>query len=432
MIWNEEYETMSREDVEQLQLERLQATLQRVQRSMAFYQKVFGEIGFLPEDMKNLSDLSSLPFTTKENLRDNYPYGMFSVPLREVVRLHTSSGTTGRPTVVGYTANDINIWTELVARVMTAAGINRDDVVQIAFDYGLITAAFGLHFGAEKIGASVIPMSTADGKRHITIMQDYRTTVLISPPSTALYLGQIIEESGHDPDILSLRTGLFGAEPWSEDRRREIEAKLKIKALDIYGISEIIGPGVAGECEEKAGLHLFEDHFIPEIIDPKTGRTLAEGETGELVLTTITKEAIPLIRYRTGDITRLWREDCACGRRTIKMGRVLHRSDDMIIIRGINVLPSQVGDALRKIEGAEPRFRLVIDREEGLDYLEVLVEVNEKFFFDEIKRQETLVEVIRKIVRESLDLDVRVKLVEPKTMEKELETRPLVEDRRKV
>ncbi len=431
MIWNPEYETMSPEDTRQLQLERLQATLHRVYRSVAFYRKVFDDLGFLPEDLKDQSRLAALPFTTKTHLRDSYPYGMFAVPLREVVRLHSSAGTTGRPTVVGYTANDIATWTELVARCMTAAGISRDDVVQIAFDYGLITAAFGLHFGAERIGASVIPMSTADDRRQITIMQDYHTTALVSTPSLAVHLGRALAEMGGDRASLSLRIGLFGTEPWSEERRREIEELLGITALDIYGLSEIIGPGVAGECGAKAGLHLFEDHFIAEIIDPRSGRVLPEGETGELVLTTITKEAFPLLRYRTGDITRLWRETCSCGRRTVKMDRVFRRSDDLVIVRGVGVSPLQVEEILAGIEGAEPKFRLVADTADGLDYLEVLVEVSPQNFFDEMRKQKTLAEEIRRRIGERLDLDVRVKLVEPKTMAEEFKSKPRVEDRRK-
>ncbi len=430
MIWNGEYEMMKREDMRQLQLERLQATLHRVYRSVAFYKKVFDGMGFLPEDLKSLADLGRLPLTTKGNLHESYPYGLLAVPLREVVRLHTSSGTTGRPTVVGYTANDIAIWTELVARCMTAAGITKDDVVQIAFDYGLFAAAFGLQFGAEKIGASVIPMSTADHQRQITIMQDYRTTALVSTPSLAVHLGKVLEESGAGRSSLHLRLGLFTAESWSEERRSAIERRLGITALDIYGLAEIIGPGIAGECGAKNGLHLFEDHFVPEIIDPRTERVLGGEGTGELVLTTITKEACPLIRYRTGDITRLWYDECACGRRTVKMARVSHRSDDMIIVRGINVYPYQVEEILKTIEGAKPAFRLVVDTEEGLDYLEVLVEVGQSIFFDEMRKQKTLAEAIRKGIGEKLDLEVRVRLVEPKSMAEELATKPRVEDRR--
>jgi phenylacetate-CoA ligase len=430
MIWNREYETMSREDMRQLQLERLQATLHRVYRSVTFYQGAFDQAGFQPEDLKDLDGLAKLSFTTKAHLRDSYPYGMFAVPLREVVRLHTSSGTAARPTVVGYTANDIAVWTEIVARAMTAAGLSRDDVVQIAFDYGLMTAAFGLHFGAERIGASVIPMSTADAERHIRIMQDYRTTAFVSTPSLALHLGRVMRETGVDRRKLSLRIGLFGTEPWSEERRAEIEVGLGITALDIYGLSEVIGPGVAGECEAKSGLHLFEDHFIPEIVDPVTGSILPEGSEGELVITTISKEACPLIRFRTGDVTRLWYEECSCGRRTVKIGRVFRRTDDRIIIRGINVSPMQVEEILLGIEGAQPRFRLIADSEDGLDYLEVAVEVGQSIFFDQMKRQKTLAEEIKRRIAERLDLDVRVKLVEPKTMGEELRTKPPVEDRR--
>jgi phenylacetate-CoA ligase len=430
MIWNQEYETLTRDDTAQLQLERLQSTIRRVYRSVAFYHKVFNDLGFVPGDLRDREDLGRLPFTTKNHLRENYPYDMFAVPLREVVRLHTSSGTTGRPTVVGYTANDIAVWTELVARAMTAAGISRDDVVQIAFDYGLMTAAFGLHFGAERVGASVIPMSTADDDRQLTIMQDYRTTALVSTPSMAAHLGEHLAERGLPLATFSLRVGLFGTEPWSEERRRFIEEHLRITALDIYGLSEIIGPGVAGECLVKNGLHLWEDHFIPEIIDPASGRVLGEGEEGELVITTLTKEAFPLLRYRTGDLTRLWYEECPCGRRTVKMGRVARRTDDLIIVRGVAVAPLQVEELLAGVEGTQPRFRLVADTAEGLDYLEVRVEARPEIFFDEMRRQRSLIEEITRRIREKLDLEVQVKLVEPRTMSEEMATRPRVEDRR--
>jgi phenylacetate-CoA ligase len=432
MIWNTEYETLSREDTEQLQLERLQATLHRVSRSVAFYRTVFDDLGFLSEDLKDLSGLATLPFTTKAHLRDNYPYGLFAVPLREVVRLHASSGTTGRPTVAGYTINDIAVWTELVARAMTAAGITRDDVVQICFDYGLMTAGFGLHFGAEKIGASVIPMSTADDARQMAILEDFRTTALVATPSFALRLAAALEAAGAPPAGLSLRVGLFGSEPWSEERRAEIERRLGISAFDIYGLSEIIGPGVAHECPAKSGLHLAEDHFLPEIVDPSSGRLLPSGEMGELVITTLTKEAIPLIRYRTGDITRLLAGECPCGRRTIRMARVMRRSDDTVNVGGLRVSPSQVREVLEGIEGAEPVFRLVVDREDDRDTLEVRVQIGESLFFDEMKRQKALADEIRSKLAERFDLDIRVRLVEPKTMAGEMAAKTSVEDRRRI
>jgi phenylacetate-CoA ligase len=430
MIWNRVYETMSREDLEQLQLERLQATLHRVGRSVTFYRTLFDRLGFSPEDIKEIDGLAGLPFTTKEHIRESYPYGMFAVPLREVVRLHASSGTTGRATVVGYTVNDIAVWTELVARCMTAAGITRDDVVQIAFDYGLNTAAFGLHFGAEKIGASVIPMSTADDLRQLRIMQDYRTTALVSPPSLAYHLAEVARDGGMPIGGLHLRTGLFGSEPWTEERRKAIREGLGIEALDIYGLSEVIGPGVAGECREMSGLHLFGDHFIPEVVDPRTGKRLPEGTEGELVLTTISKEAFPLVRFRTGDITRIWFETCACGRTTYKMARVARRSDDLIIVRGASIYPSQISELLAAIEGANARFKLFIDSRNGLDYLEIMVEIRENLFFDEMRKQRLIVEEIRKAAQERFGFEVQVRLVEPRTMDGEL-SKGVVEDRRK-
>ena len=314
-IWDPLYECMPREDLEQLQLERLQATVNRVYKSVTCYKKKFDEAGIVPEDIRSLDDLEKLPFTTKEDLRLNYPYGMFAVPLREVVRIHSSSGTTGKPTVVGYTKNDIRMWSNLVARFMTAAGVTRDDVVQIAFGYGMFTGAFGLHYGSETIGASVIPMSAGNTEKQIMIMQDYKTTALVSTPSYALTIASRMEQMGVDPKSLSLKVGLFGSEPWSEAMRKEIESRLCISATDNYGLSEIIGPGVAGDCECKCGMHLFEDSFIPEIIDPDTGKVLPKGSVGELVLTTLTKEAFPMIRYRTRDITSLVYEKCDCGDR---------------------------------------------------------------------------------------------------------------------
>lgn len=318
-IWDPTYECMPREELDQLQLERLQATLNRVSKTVTCYRRKFDEAGINPEDILSLGDLAKLPFTTKEDLRLNYPYGMFAVPLREVVRIHSSSGTTGKPTVVGYTKNDIKTWSNLVARFMTAAGVTHDDVVQIAFGYGLFTGAFGLHYGAEAIGASVIPMSAGNTEKQIMIMQDYKTTALVCTPSYAITLASRMEQMGIDPKGLSLRVGLFGAEPWSEAMRREIENRLFISATDNYGLSEIIGPGVAGECECKCGMHLFEDAFIPEIIDPETCQVLPRGSVGELVLTTLTKEAFPMIRYRTRDITSLDYSECDCGRTLVRM-----------------------------------------------------------------------------------------------------------------
>jgi len=415
-IWEPEYECMRREDLQALQLERLQATLRRVYQNVPFYWQLFDRLKFLPDNFKSLEDLKRLPFTRKSDLRDSYPYGMFAVSLREVVRIHSSSGTTGKPTVVGYTRNDIRIWSDLVARFLAAGGVTKDDVVQISFGYGLFTGGFGLHYGAERIGASVIPVSAGNTQRQIMIMQDFRTTALVCTPTYALYLAEVMAEMNVDPKSIALRVGLFGSEPWSENMRREIEEKLSVLATDNYGLSEVIGPGVAGECERKNGLHLFEDHFYPEIIDPETGEVLPYGEEGELVLTTLTKEAFPLIRYRTGDVSRLNPAPCRCGRTSIRMARVSGRTDDMLIIRGVNVYPSQIEQVLLEIDGTEPHYQIIVDRTGALDELEVQVEVGEGLFFDEMKKQRQLVEEIEEKLRSALSLSAKVKLVEPKTI----------------
>ncbi|HYA14193.1 MAG TPA: phenylacetate--CoA ligase, partial [Syntrophales bacterium] len=355
-IRDAKYECMPREELEQLQLERLQATLNRAYKNVTFYRKMFHKSNVIPEDMQALSGLAKLPLTTQEDLRVNYPYGMFAVPLREVVRVHSSSGTTEKPVVVGYTRNDIKVWTNLVARVMTAAGVTRDDMVQITFSYGLYTGAFGFHYGAEAIGASVIPTGTGNTEKQIMIMQDYKTTALVSTPTYAITLAERMEKLGVNPKGLSLRVGLFGGEPLSEALRSEIETRLGISATDNYGLSEIIGPGVAGECEYKCGMHIFEDAFIPEIVDPLSGKQLPAGSTGELVLTTLTKEAFPMIRYRTGDITSLVYTPCNCGRTIARMAKTMGRSDDMLIIKGVNVFPSQIGAVLTTVVGAESQY----------------------------------------------------------------------------
>jgi phenylacetate-CoA ligase len=412
-IWDPLYECMPREDMEQLQLERLQATLNRVYKSVTCYKKKFDEAGVVPEDVSSLEDLAKLPFTTKEDLRLNYPYGMFAVPLREVVRIHSSSGTTGKPTVVGYTKNDLHTWSNLVARFMTAAGVTCDDVVQIAFGYGMFTGAFGLHYGAETIGASVIPMSAGNTEKQIMIMQDYRSTALVCTPSYALTIASRMEQMGIDPKSLSLKVGLFGAEPWSEGMRKEIENRLFINATDNYGLSEIIGPGVAGECACKCGMHISEDAFIAEIIDPDTGEVLPRGSVGELVLTTLTKEAFPMIRYRTRDITSLEYEPCNCGRTTVRMKKTMGRSDDMLILKGVNVFPSQIEEVLFAIEGCEPHYQLLLEREGDSDVLEVRIEVTENIFFDEMKRQRAFLELVEKKINSVLGVGVTVRLVEP-------------------
>jgi phenylacetate-CoA ligase len=414
--WDHQHECMSRDELEQLQLERLQSTMNRVHKNVTHYQKRFNELGVIPEDMQSLSDLTKLPFTTKEDLRLNYPYGMFAVPLREVVRIHSSSGTTSKPIVVGYTKNDIRMWSNLAARFMTAAGVTHDDVVQIAFHYGLFTGAFGLHYGAETIGASVIPTSTGNTEKQIMIMQDYRTTALVCTPGYAIILAERMERIGMDPKGLSLKVGLFGGEPWSETMRREIESRLCLSATDNYGLSEVIGPGVAGECLCKNGMHLCEDAFIPEIIDSETGVPLPPGSVGELVLTTLTKEAFPMIRYRTGDITCLDYAKCDCGRTLVRMKKTMGRSDNMLIIRGVNIFPSQIQEVLFSMVQGAPLYQMMIDRKSAMDVLEVRIEVTEEIFSLEMQRQRAFLEMLRKRLRSVIGIDVTVKLVEPKSL----------------
>ena len=414
--WDHQHECMSRDELEQLQLERLQSTMNRVHKNVTHYQKRFNELGVIPEDMQSLSDLTKLPFTTKEDLRLNYPYGMFAVPLREVVRIHSSSGTTSKPIVVGYTKNDIRMWSNLAARFMTAAGVTHDDVVQIAFHYGLFTGAFGLHYGAETIGASVIPTSTGNTEKQIMIMQDYRTTALVCTPGYAIVLAERMERIGMDPKGLSLKVGLFGGEPWSETMRREIESRLCLSATDNYGLSEVIGPGVAGECLCKNGMHLCEDAFIPEIIDSETGVPLPPGSVGELVLTTLTKEAFPMIRYRTGDITCLDYAKCDCGRTLVRMKKTMGRSDNMLIIRGVNIFPSQIQEVLFSMVQGAPLYQMMIDRKGAMYVLEVRIEWTEEIFSLEMQRQRAFLEMLRKRLRSVIGIDVTVKLVEPKSL----------------
>lgn len=417
MIYDMDYETLPREALEAIQLRRLQATLQRVYATVPFYRKRFDDVGFRPSDLKSLEDLRRVPFTTKQDLRDNYPYGLFAVPMENVVRIHASSGTTGKPTVVGYTARDIETWATLMARSLSAAGATRGDIIHNAYGYGLFTGGLGVHYGAEKLGASVIPISGGNTKRQIMIMKDFGATILTCTPSYALHLAEVAHEMGVNFKDLKFKAGLFGAEPWSEKMREEIERKLHLSALDIYGLSEVIGPGVAVEClEAKAGLHIFEDHFIAEIIDPNTGEVLPPGSRGELVFTSITKEAFPVIRYRTRDITSLNPEPCVCGRTFLRMNRVSGRSDDMLIIRGVNVFPSQIESVLMEIQGVEPHYQLIVDREDNLDRLTVLVEVGESAFSDKVKTLQDLEKIITKNIKEYLGVSAKVKLVEPKTI----------------
>lgn len=432
MIWNPYYEAMPRNALRALQLDRLRAITRRVYETVPFYRQAFDERGIRPRDINSLEDLGKLPFTTKTDLRDNYPFSLFTVPLEDVVRLHSSSGTTGKPIVVGYTRNDVDLWAELMARTLTSAGTTRGDVVQNAYGYGLFTGGLGVHYGAERIGASVIPISGGQTKRQVMIMQDFGSTILCCTPSYALLIAEVAGEMGVDTKDLKLKAGVFGAEPWSERMRQEIEKRLNISAIDIYGLSEIIGPGVSAECPEKNGLHIYEDHFLPEIIDPETGEVLPYGEKGELVFTTITKEAFPLIRYRTRDISSLNPETCPCGRTLVRMERVSGRSDDMLIIRGVNVFPSQIEAVLMEMEGVEPHYQLVVDRKGALDELEVWVEVNEHLFSDEIKGLEALGRRIHEELENVLGITTAVKLVEPKTIQRSEGKAKRVIDKRQI
>ena len=431
-FWNKSAETVARKDLNTLQIERLQSTLINAYENVPFYRDVFLEKGIKPKDICSLEDLVKFPFTVKDNLRENYPYGMFAVPLSEVVRIHSSSGTTGRPTVVGYTRNDLKSWSELIARMMVAVGVTKDDVIQISFGYGLFTGGFGLHYGGELVGAAVIPVSSGNTARQIMIMKDYGTTTLVSTPSYSIYLAEAMKDEGVNPNDLKLRIGMFGGEPWSEAMRAEIESRLPISATDNYGLSEVMGPGVSFECEYKDGMHISEDHFIAEIIDPETGEVLPPGSQGELVITTLTREALPILRYRTRDITTLIPEQCRCGRTFTRMTKPFGRTDDMLIIRGVNIFPSQIESVLMEIEEAEPHYQLVVTRDGALDNLEVLVEINEKVFFDEMKKMKTLEDMIRNKIRSTIGLGAKVKLVEPKTLERSDGKAQRVIDKRKI
>lgn len=432
MIWNEFIECMDRERLVKLQNERLSSMVERVYYNVPFYRRRFQEKGIEPRDITSIDQLKNLPFTIKQDLRDNYPFGLFAVPASEVVRVHASSGTTGKPTVVGYTRRDLGIWSEVMARTLTAAGAGKNDVLHIAYGYGLFTGGLGVHYGAEKIGATVIPMSGGNTQRQLQLMVDFGSTILACTPSYALHLAEALSEAGITPDVLKLKAGVFGAEPWSEEMRREIETKLRIKALDIYGLSEVIGPGVAAECMHQKGLHVFEDHFIPEIIDPETLEVLPNGRLGELVFTCVSKEALPLLRYRTRDLTTLNAETCSCGRTITRMQKCLGRSDDMLIIRGVNVFPSQIETVLLEMSETKPHYLLIVERVNNLDVLEVWVEVDEQFFSDEIKKLEGLKKKIQHNIESTLGISANIKLVEPKTIERSEGKAKRVIDKRKL
>jgi len=431
MIWNEKIECASRDEMTAIQSERLTQTVRRIYHNIPSYRAKMQEKGLVPGDIRSVEDLSKLPFTNKVDLRDNYPFDMFTVPMSEIVRVHASSGTTGKSTVVGYTRNDLQMWSEVVTRALCMAGVHKNDIVQVAYGYGLFTGGLGLHYGTENLGATVIPISGGNTKKQIQLMLDFGTSVIACTPSYALYLSEIMKEMGVDPESLKLRVGIFGAEPWSENMRREIEKKLKLQAHDIYGLSEIVGPGVSCECSHQKGLHINEDHFVPEIIDPDTLEPLPVGELGELVFSTITKEGIPVIRYRTHDLTRLNYEKCTCGRTLVRMDKCTGRTDDMLIIRGVNVFPSQIENVLLEMSETEPHYLLIVERDGSLDVLKLLVEVQEQFLSDEIRELEKLRKKITANIHSSLGVSVDVKLVEPRTIERTAGKAKRVIDNRK-
>lgn len=432
VIWNKSVECMSADERIERQGVALRQMIERVYRCVPAYRAKMDAIGVAPEDVRSVADLHKLPFTTKDDLRENYPFGLFAVPNRQVVRIHASSGTTGRATVVGYTPADIRLWSEVVARCLAGAGVGPDDVIQVAYGYGLFTGGLGLHYGAELLGSTVVPISGGNTKRQIQLMRDFGTTVLACTPSYALYLAEAMRESKLDRHELRLRVGIFGAEPWTEGMRREIEEQLGITAIDIYGLSEIIGPGVACECTEHSGLHIQDDHFIPEVIDPTTGLPCAADQRGELVFTTVSKEALPLIRYRTRDLTWLDRSPCKCGRTTTRMQKCLARSDDMLIIRGVNVFPSQIEAVLMEISELAPHYLLVVEREHNLDKLSLLVEVNERVFSDSVGQLESFTRRVQHSLESALGLGIDVRLVEPKTIERSEGKAKRVLDKRKL
>jgi phenylacetate-CoA ligase len=429
-IWNPEYETMTRKELSELQLQRLKWTVNWAYERVEWYRKKFDEIGLKPSHIKKLEDIRLLPFLTKHDLRESYPFGLFAVPMEQVVRIHSSSGTTGKPVVVGYTRGDLNTWSELVARIAVAAGVERGDVAQIAFGYGLFTGGFGLHYGLERVGATVVPVSAGQSERQIQIMKDFGSTVLVCTPSYALYLAEVAEQMGVKKEELKLRVGMFGAEPWSEGMRKEIEERLGLFATDNYGLTEVIGPGVAGECRERHGMHINEDHFFVEVINPDTLEPVELGEIGELVFTSLTKEAFPVLRFRTRDLTRLIPEPCPCGRTFVRMEKVKGRTDDMLIVRGVNIFPSQIEAALVEIEGVEPHFQIIVDRKAHLDELEVMVEMNEKFVPDSMKKLIEFQKAVEDRLQAKLGIRAKVRLVEPRTIERTSGKAKRVIDRR--
>ena len=432
IYWNQAAECMDPKELKELQGKRLVDTVRRMYANTPYYAEKMKAAGLSPGDIRGLEDLHRLPFTTKSDLRDNYPFGTFAVPMEEVVRVHASSGTTGKQTVVGYTRRDISTWAECMARSLVNVGVTRKDVVHVAYGYGLFTGGLGLHYGSELLGSMTVPVSGGNTARQLQLLVDFKATVLCCTPSYALYLADELKAAGLSKNDLFLRVGVFGAEPWSEEMRSAIEEKLGLKAYDIYGLSEIMGPGVSMECEEHTGMHIPADHFIAEIIDPLTGRVLGPGEKGELVFTCITKEALPLIRYRTRDLTALHIETCACGRTSPRMEKVTGRSDDMLIIRGVNVFPSQIESVLLKFGEVEPHYMIYVDRVGNLDEMEVQIEMTSRFFSDEIRKLESLERALHKEIENTLGISVKVRLVEPRTLARSEGKAKRVVDRRNI
>ncbi len=431
MIWNERVETMSQPELEKNQLQSLVKLTEKLYSKVPFYKRKFDELGVKPQDIQNLKDISKLPFTTKIELRDTYPYGLLAVDESEIVEIHQSSGTTGTPVVDAYTQNDLDIWSEAMARCLTMTGAGKGDVIQNAYGYGLFTGGLGLHYGARAIGANIIPISGGNTDRQLKVMKDFGSTYLSCTPSYSLYIAEYAAENGFVMDELALKAGSFGAEPWTEQMRIEMEKSLALKAFDIYGLTEIIGPGVASECECQDGLHINEDMFYPEIIDPETGAPLPDGEKGELVFTTLTKSGTPILRYRTRDITFLSRGRCSCGRTSVKMHRLMGRTDDMLIIRGVNVFPTQIEEILVDMEETKPHYQIVVDRgQKHLDEVEIWVELKDKFFSDETKVMERIKAKIDAEIKSKLGIHAKIKLVEPKSIERSIGKAKRVIDKR--
>ncbi|MBE6639374.1 MAG: phenylacetate--CoA ligase [Ruminococcaceae bacterium] len=431
MIWNETKECMSRDEMTHLQSARLRKLVDYVYHNVEFYRKKMQAVGLMPGDIKGIEDITKLPFTTKDDLRDTYPFGLFAVPNSEIVRVHASSGTTGKATVVGYTRYDIDIWAECVARCLAMANIGKNDIIQIAYGYGLFTGGLGAHYGAEKIGATVVPMSTGNSKKLTTMMVDFGATAIACTPSYLLHISEVLREEGLI-DQIKLKAAICGAEPWTEKMRNEIEQSLNIKAHDIYGLSEVMGPGVACDCEYHMGLHVNEDHFYPEVLNSATMMPAADGETGELVFTTLTKEGLPLIRYRTKDLTSISHDKCSCGRTTARISRFKGRVDDMLIIRGVNVFPSQIEAALVDVEEVTPHYMMIVDRVNNLDTLEIMVEVDTKYYTDEIRKLEALTKKIGHVIQQAIGLSAKIKIVEPQTLVRSQGKAVHVQDKRKL